>query len=1374
MKGKWHRRIRRLWWLPVIVGLGYLGYVWFNNTGKAYASQEFTNIINRTLSDQYRIQYNQLEVNLWEKKLTVTDLHFMPDSIPVEAPPGKMYQIRIPQFDIQLKSIVPIYRNKELIIDGLTIIDPEITVMDYAPKENPTVTSESINLFELLSQYLRLFKIGNLQIQQAEFAYWKKQEVLKEILALEDIDFNLQQFALDSTFAKHSFFNAETVEIIINEQKLLLPDEIHQLTFDRFRLSTQDSTVAFSHVHLSPRDSSFFADPAILAAHNLYNIKVPALQVNGIDFQSSYVNRDLRIDEVLFKTPAIFIQRRQGPPKSSKSTDNALTDLINQLTSSLQIEHILLDRGNARIATAHGQDDLLRFDINYLHLFDFAMDSLGFHFDRDRPPVQHFECNLKNLYHKSNKQRYDFVASDLLLNTQTGELVGQNLKLHPLHATAHPQQTKLSLHIPAIRLTRGNFMDALFTQNLELDQILIERPEAKFFLPKIKKDSAERTISTKPVQSFFAHFLFKELECRHLAINEGALEMDTTFNVKQYDFETHDLKLDTSVRSWKMLLNPFTLQFRQTNLKLPNQHVQWDTLNTDGQDHQLQAVYLQNDQGKFKIGELNLLNSDLDSLMHGQFAFDSILVDRAFAKIVANNAPNSKSSELDFRQKLPFTAPVVLLKDGRLDLTMPEGDHLKIDSIQSQWQADSLLVLQNIALKNAVFSPTGFHHQLTFEELIQTDTTDSYEILNLHLSPLDSTQRLAFPTQIPKLQLIGLDRARLLADQTFSFKKIALEHPSLHLTHCQDSLQQPTKAEDYPLFKVDTFVLKKGDFQLDFVTPTDTSRLHLPNIDLHFQHLNTSAFDQTIASIPKLYRSLSYQNNNWLRFENGKYAVQVLEPHFSAPSGDLMLPQIHFRDKKSQVHSTLNHVRIKGFALPLLLEKNQIHLDTCIIPKATLEVPLPEPADTNQTSELPKYAVIGVDPILIGHLQLDTLGLTLIEKDTQEIENIRLLADGLRLDSVLELNKLDQHYQRLAFDVPKINLTIGNYEEYDYTQSLHYSSRKEQLLAKDIRLEPKYDRQAYSQVVAHQTDHFDVSLDSIVFRQFALSDLFQESLHLKNVEIHQVHADIYRDRNVPRLHQKTPLVQSQIKAIPYPFLIDSLYLTGDFIVTELPADRTEPTVVSFDHIEGTLSPITNMASHLDTPMILQATGKLYDAGDFSTFVNFNMNDSLDAFTMSGVVHRMKIKPFNALLIPGARIHVKSGQNKELTFNMSANDNHAIGEMIFRYNKLKFLIATKEDVNKVNFGNSILSFWANRLVKSKNPSFLRKRIGVIYFERDQDKAIFNFWAKALLSGVVSSVGVKNNKKKLKHLGEENLKRLHYHELFSDPWKIKNKR
>ncbi len=67
------------------------------------------------------------------------------------------------------------------------------------------------------------------------------------------------------------------------------------------------------------------------------------------------------------------------------------------------------------------------------------------------------------------------------------------------------------------------------------------------------------------------------------------------------------------------------------------------------------------------------------------------------------------------------------------------------------------------------------------------------------------------------------------------------------------------------------------------------------------------------------------------------------------------------------------------------------------------------------------------------------------------------------------------------------------------------------------------------------------------------------------------------------------------------------------------------------------------------------------------------------------------------------------------------------------------------------------FFANTfIIKTNNPNNFVLRKGDIFFERDEKRAIFNYWTKTFLSGVVSSIGAVNNKKKIRRMQEENLK------------------
>jgi hypothetical protein len=107
----------------------------------------------------------------------------------------------------------------------------------------------------------------------------------------------------------------------------------------------------------------------------------------------------------------------------------------------------------------------------------------------------------------------------------------------------------------------------------------------------------------------------------------------------------------------------------------------------------------------------------------------------------------------------------------------------------------------------------------------------------------------------------------------------------------------------------------------------------------------------------------------------------------------------------------------------------------------------------------------------------------------------------------------------------------------------------------------------------------------------------------------------------------------------------------------------------------------------------------------------------------------------------------------------ANEQYSYGEMKFYYQDLRIALINRETETTRGIGQVLGSFFANTfIIKTNNPSNLVFRKGDVFFERDEKRAIFNYWTKTFLSGVVSSIGAVNNKKKIRQMQQENLKEI----------------
>ena len=105
------------------------------------------------------------------------------------------------------------------------------------------------------------------------------------------------------------------------------------------------------------------------------------------------------------------------------------------------------------------------------------------------------------------------------------------------------------------------------------------------------------------------------------------------------------------------------------------------------------------------------------------------------------------------------------------------------------------------------------------------------------------------------------------------------------------------------------------------------------------------------------------------------------------------------------------------------------------------------------------------------------------------------------------------------------------------------------------------------------------------------------------------------------------------------------------------------------------------------------------------------------------------------------IDVTSGSCDTMNARATGNKYASIGQMQFNYHDLKIALQNREDTLNKRFSMSFVTFVANSFViKSKN----RKR-SYIFFVRDREKFIFNYWIKTILSGVLTSAGIKRNAK-----------------------------
>ena len=120
---------------------------------------------------------------------------------------------------------------------------------------------------------------------------------------------------------------------------------------------------------------------------------------------------------------------------------------------------------------------------------------------------------------------------------------------------------------------------------------------------------------------------------------------------------------------------------------------------------------------------------------------------------------------------------------------------------------------------------------------------------------------------------------------------------------------------------------------------------------------------------------------------------------------------------------------------------------------------------------------------------------------------------------------------------------------------------------------------------------------------------------------------------------------------------------------------------------------------------------------------------------------VSLTDFTRITNPLAAIEVTNGRCDTMIARISGNKYASVGQMQFYYHGLKINLLNHEDTLNKRLSLAFVNFIANSFVIKTNN---RKR-STIFFVRDQEKFVFSYWIKMIFSGILTSAGIKSNRK-----------------------------
>lgn len=483
---------------------------------------------------------------------------------------------------------------------------------------------------------------------------------------------------------------------------------------------------------------------------------------------------------------------------------------------------------------------------------------------------------------------------------------------------------------------------------------------------------------------------------------------------------------------------------------------------------------------------------------------------------------------------------------------------------------------------------------------------------------------------------------------------------------------------------------------------------------------------------------------------SGDYQLEIEKVHVSIFRSGIELKNITLlskqeTDEKPDLSGEIESLKFKGIHLIKAAFRKDIYIKEVDIFNSRIigKYALPEKTGAAKISPL---------NIMIENLFFDKLVVDLQSTTTAQTYSLK---DGVLKVYDIHVEKQDtlspQIFGQLDFDMPKFKTVTPDSLYTFIIVGLNYSATSNKLVADSIAIQPNYSEYEFTGRHEFETDRFDGSFSRISFHDFSAADYVKSgNLTSSFIEIGEINLNVFRDKRKQFRHIERPTFQDLIYNYPGTLNIDSIgILSGNIVYSEHAEEAIEKGSVSLNEIDASIYKITNDTIYKTEQAYLELkmNALLMGKGRVAIDLKARIFDKQNTFALNGTLSAMEATDLNRILENNAFISVNSGKIDAMNFSFSANNTRATGHLKLLYQGLNFDIVNKKTGETTAIFEQLKSLIANIVVMESNPLPGEEvRTGIIEYERDPEKFLFNYVVKSLTSGIKTSVTKTKNPRK----------------------------
>ncbi|MEN2280486.1 hypothetical protein AAGF08_00010 [Algoriphagus sp. SE2] len=483
-------------------------------------------------------------VSSLENRLDLVNFALLPD----KAKESKSYySVKLDQLRVGNVDLNRAFMTSALQIDEIVLDDPQFKVEKLIISEKDSVGTGDLN--ELIEGLLESVSIKELSVNNGNFVTSNAKDTLRNRIEIGEFDFKMIMFYLGNDESKqlNQFFYGEDASMEIQDASLYLSDEIHVLKGERISVSSFKDEIDIENFSFQPRDEFINEkDP-----DQIIKITLPKLALTRANLKLLYNEGKFEMNEMTLNSPKVEIIELKK--KGEGSDQNvSVKELLEGFLTDVKIQRFKLDDGEIQFKNEAGERSN---DIGF-ESFDLELDEVFIQPNSsqslsDLLYAKDLVLSLDKYRLKLRDNLHEFMADNVTIDSKNSLLSIRGLIIRPENSNqvqqildTYGKSVTLDFQIPEFRAEGFNVRAAFEEERLEIQQILIPKPELSMI--RFRKKQNSKTTSSIESSSEIGDLItsyFNEIDIDSLSFSQGKIKYENYSGQKDIMFQEENLSL---------------------------------------------------------------------------------------------------------------------------------------------------------------------------------------------------------------------------------------------------------------------------------------------------------------------------------------------------------------------------------------------------------------------------------------------------------------------------------------------------------------------------------------------------------------------------------------------------------------------------------------------------------------------------------------------------------------------------------------------------------------------------------------------------------------------------------------------------------------